>query len=210
MSDNVLATPAKAPRNRESPDVRRKLLIQATMRTIAKYGYPGCTIEKICGEAKVSRGLINHHFSSKDELIHQSYKELCEDWNLHLEQGLQALAGEPEQQLHFAIRYNFAPRQFKRDYLDIWVGFWGASSKSPLLRQLSREQSEHDRALYRALFVRCAEKNGLDFDGRQAAIGLIALLDGFWLEWSLDPDGFSAADAEAVCLDFAARTGIPL
>ena len=32
-------------RNRETPEVRRRLLIEATMRSIAKYGYAGTTIE---------------------------------------------------------------------------------------------------------------------------------------------------------------------
>lgn len=191
--------------------MRRKLLIQAAMRVIARYGYPGCTIEKICAEAKVSRGLINHHFTSKDELIYQSYKELCEDWNQHLKAGLDKLVSEPMQQLRFVIRYNFAPRQFNHDYLDLWVGFWGASSKSPLLCRLSREQGVHDRALFGDIFQHCAQRYGLVLDPRRAAIGLIALLDGFWLEWSLDPDGFSAADAEAACVDYAERiTGLTL
>ena len=64
------------PRLRETPDVRRRQLIDAAMRSIAKYGYAGTTIETICDEAKVSRGLINHHFGSKEELIRQSYKAL--------------------------------------------------------------------------------------------------------------------------------------
>ena len=109
------------------------------------------------------------------------------------------------------IRYSFAPRQFNHDYLDVWLGFWGASSKSPLLRQLSREQADYDREFHAEVFARLARKHGLEFNCRQASIGLIALVDGFWLEWSLDPEGFSAADAETICLDFVSRfTGITL
>jgi hypothetical protein len=34
---------------------------------------------------------------------------------------------------------------------------------------------------------------------------VIALIDGFWLEWCLDPKSFTAAEAEAACLAFASQ-----
>jgi len=43
-------------------------------------------------------------------------------------------------------------------------------------------------------------------DSRRAALSMIALIDGFWLEWCLDPKGFTAEEAEAACLSFAAQT----
>lgn len=196
----------REPRNRETPDVRRKSLIQATMRSIAKYGYPGTTIEKICEEAQVSRGLINHHFNTKDELIRQSYKELCDEWTFQTQDMLIDSYRDPKEKLQAMIRVSFGPTLFKQEYLGIWVGFWSVIGKSPSLRRLNRDAYNQDRDAYEALFDSIAKEHGKEINARRAAISLIALIDGLWLEWCLDSKGFSPEEAEAACLDFVEKT----
>ena len=198
--------PARERHNRESPDVRRKSLIQATMRSIAKYGYAGTTIGKICAEAQVSRGLINHHFDTKEELIRQAYKELCEEWVFQTRDMLLDTYREPEDKLRAMIRVSFGPTLFKQEYLGIWVGFWSAIGKSATLKKLNRELYRQDRETYQRIFDEVAVKRGKTVDSRLAAISLIALMDGLWLQWCLDPKGFTAEDAVAACLDLVTRT----
>jgi TetR/AcrR family transcriptional regulator, transcriptional repressor of bet genes len=198
--------PARERHNRESPDVRRKSLIQATMRSIAKYGYAGTTIGRICAEAQVSRGLINHHFDTKEELIRQSYKELCDEWVFQTRDMLLDTHRDPEDKLRAMIRVSFGPALFKQEYLGIWIGFWSAIGKSPTLKKLNRELYRQDREAYRRIFEEIAVKRGKAVDSRRAAISLIALMDGLWLEWCLDPKGFTAEEAVAACLDLVTRT----
>lgn len=197
---------ARGAHHREAPDVRRKALIQATMRSIAKYGYAGTTIGSICAEAQVSRGLINHHFGSKDELLRQAYIELCEEWAFQTRDMLLDSQRDPEEKLRAMIRVSFGPTVFKQDHLGIWVGFWSAIGKSPALRKLNRELYKQDRATYERAFEEIAHKRGKKIDARLAAIALGALMDGLWLEWCLDPKGFSPTEAEAACLEFVNRT----
>ncbi|MEO8161574.1 MAG: transcriptional regulator BetI [Arenimonas sp.] len=196
----------KAPiRNRQAPEVRRRELIEATMRSIAKFGYSGTTIETICEEAQVSRGLINHHFGSKEELIRQSYKALRDEWVAQTHGALSNEFVEPEDRLRAMIRVSFGPTMFKQEYLGIWAGFWSAIGKSPALRKLNRELFEQDREAYQGIFEEIARKRGRRIDARRAALTVIALIDGFWLEWCLDPKSFTAAEAEAACLAFATQ-----
>jgi TetR/AcrR family transcriptional regulator, transcriptional repressor of bet genes len=194
------------PRLRETPEVRRRQLIDAAMRSIAKYGYAGTTIETICDEAKVSRGLINHHFGSKEELIRQSYKALRDEWMAQTHGSLLANYDEPEDKLKAMIRVSFGPTMFRTEYLGIWAGFWSAIGKSPALRKLNRELFEKDREAYQEIFEAIATKRGKKVDSRRAALSVIALIDGFWLEWCLDPKGFTAEEAEDACLSFVAQT----
>jgi len=192
-----------AARNRETPEVRRKLLIEATMRSIAKFGYAGTTIDTICSEAQVSRGLINHHFGSKEELIRQSYKALRDEWVAQTHGAIAEHYADPEDKLRAMIRVSFGPTMFKQEYLGIWAGFWSAIGKSPALRKMNRELFDKDRAAYEAIFEEIGRKRGKRIDARRAALTVIALIDGFWLEWCLDPKSFTAAEAEAACLAFA-------
>ena len=193
---------AATARNRETPEVRRKLLIEATMRSIARFGYAGTTIETICSEAGVSRGLINHHFGSKEELIRQSYKALRDEWVAATHGSVVDEFAEPEARLRALIRVSFGPTMFKQEYLGIWAGFWSAIGKSPSLRKMNRELFDKDREAYEAIFGEIASKRGKRIDARRAALTVIALIDGFWLEWCLDPKSFTAAEAEAACLAF--------
>ena len=202
----MTSSPKAEPRLRETPDVRRRQLIDAAMRSIAKYGYAGTTIETICDEAKVSRGLINHHFGSKEELIRQSYKALRDEWMAQTHGSLLANYDEPEDKLKAMIRVSFGPTMFKTEYLGIWAGFWSAIGKSPALRKLNRELFEKDREAYQEIFEAIATKRGKQVDSRRAALSVIALIDGFWLEWCLDPKGFTAEEAEDACLSFVAQT----
>jgi TetR/AcrR family transcriptional regulator, transcriptional repressor of bet genes len=197
--------PSRERHHRESPDVRRKSLIQATMRSIAKYGYAGTTIGKICAEAQVSRGLINHHFDTKEELIRQSYKELCDEWVFQTRDVLLDTLRDPEDKLRAMIRLSFGPTLFKQEYLGIWVGFWSVIGKSATLKKLNRDLYRQDREAYQKIFDEIAAKRGRPIDSRRASIALIALMDGLWLQWCLDPKGFTAEDAVAVCQDLAAR-----
>ena len=194
------------PRQREAPDVRQKLLINAAMRSIAKFGYSGTTIETICNEAKVSRGLINHHFGSKEELIRQSYKALRDEWLAQTHGSLQGNYDTPEDKLHAMIRVSFGPTMFKQEYLGIWAGFWSAIGKSQALRTLNRELFDKDREAYQTIFEDIARLRGKAIYARRAALSIIALIDGFWLEWCLDPKCFTAEEAEAACLGFVAQT----
>ena len=198
--------PARERHTRESPEVRRKSIIQAAMRSIAKYGYAGTTIGRICAEAQVSRGLINHHFGTKEELIRQSYKALCDEWAFQTRDMLLETHRDPEEKLRAMIRVSFGPTVFKQDHLGIWVGFWSVIGKSPSLKKLNRQLYIQDRETYQKTFDEIAVKRGKTIDSRRAAISLGALMDGLWLEWSLDPKGFTPEEAEAACLDFVVRT----
>lgn len=48
--------------SREQADVRRSMLIEAATRCLSVGGIGAFTVDRICKEAGVSRGLINHHF----------------------------------------------------------------------------------------------------------------------------------------------------
>ena len=43
-------------------------LVEATLACLKRHGFQGASIRKICAEAGVSVGLINHHYAGKDEL----------------------------------------------------------------------------------------------------------------------------------------------
>ena len=71
---------------------------------------------------------------------------------------------------------------------------------------MNRELFDKDREAYQKIFEEISARRGKAVDARRAALTIIALIDGFWLEWCLDPKGFTAGEAEAACLGFVAQT----
>src|ERR1700754_2198883 len=60
--------------SREQADGRRSMLIEAATRCLSIGGIGAFTVDRICKEAGVSRGLINHHFEGRDGLLIEVYK----------------------------------------------------------------------------------------------------------------------------------------
>lgn len=49
---------------------RRRQIIEATVRVMARTGFDGASIQAIAAEAGLSAGLLHHHFGSKAEILH--------------------------------------------------------------------------------------------------------------------------------------------
>jgi len=201
MTNATATTPTRlaVARVREQPEVRRRMLIAATTRSIAQHGYSGTTIERICAEGQVSRGLINHHFGSKEELIMQAYQQLCDGWTAYTLSGI-ADTKDPALALRQCIDKNFDRSTFNTDNLRTWLGFWSVIPKYPKLSKLDRALYKMDLKIYRVIFVRLAETRGLRIDADKQATALMALITGLWLHAALDPATFRAAQAKAICL----------
>lgn len=59
--------------SRLEPEQRKALLIEATLACLKRHGFQGASVRKICAEAGVSVGLINHHYDGKDALVAEAY-----------------------------------------------------------------------------------------------------------------------------------------
>ena len=58
---------------------RREELISAAMRCIVKKGYTHVTVEDICKEVGMSRGIVSYHFKNKEELMVSVLEKMIED-----------------------------------------------------------------------------------------------------------------------------------
>ncbi len=199
--------PAKrTPRfSRETADVRRRQLIEAAIRALARGGIAAFTIDSICKEAQVSRGLINHHFGSLDDLLVEVYQSsLYESVSEHIAQARQRREGKtqdpPEAALLALVRSNFQPGSFTRDNLLVWLALWGEIAVNDKLRQAHRRLYEAYRGELALEISSLAALRGRQVDAARLARNFIALVDGLWLEWCLDDRVVTPAEAEEASL----------
>ena len=179
---------------RIAAEERRSLLIEAGLACLARGGILAFTIDNICAEAAVSRGLITHHFKSKDGLLAAIYERMIG--------RLLAVVDAPEpgiDHISAIIDAAFANDAANRDGLRIWLALWGEIANNPALLKAHRRQYARYRGGIEAALHKLAVERRRDVDIGFVAMMFISLVDGLWLEWCIDPRQISARNAKAAC-----------
>ena len=189
--------PAPAPKfSRLSAEERQAALIAAGLACLARGGILEFTIDNICREAGVSRGLITHHFGSKDGLLVAIYRSMYE----RLHQGIEAPAGAPGARLRAMVETIFAPALFSREELNIWLALWGEIVNNPALKREHRLQYARYLRNLEAVLAEVVAARGLVLEVRPLAQMVIALVDGLGLERCIEPRLLSPKGARDICI----------
>lgn len=162
----------------------------------------GFTIDQICRQAGISRGLVNHHFKTKDELLTCIYADMTD----HLVLGGEA--GETPVTLAQIIETSFDEATFNRSNLRAWLAIWGQVPSNPALSELHRQRYRNYKKRIQAALRSARGGSTTGDDTASVARQLIAIIDGLWLEYCLHSDGFSLSTARADCYRFLETCGI--
>ena len=177
----------------------KQKLIKATTECLMKHGTDGCSVRKICAEAGVSIGLINYHYKSLQDLIADSYKDLALSLLERAITSANNVDGNPEAKLTQFVETAFDDISMNRRTLRAWIVFWGMIESSPPVKQAHDVANHAFSGFLENLFIELEKTTPLKTTPRLAAIGLTALQDGLWLEFSLQSDTFSAKEAQEIC-----------
>ena len=187
---------------RKTAQQRRTELITAGIVCLGKGGMTAFTIDQICKQAGVSRGLINHHFKSKEELLVSIYAQMT-DYLLR-----DRSADTPRRQIAGFIDSSFDAASFNKSNLRAWLAIWGQVATQPELKSLHQKRYQQYRQQLVAALSAIAADEQIDIGANSVARQLIALIDGLWLEYCLHSEGFSLADARADCYRLLEGVGI--
>jgi AcrR family transcriptional regulator len=188
---------------REPADARREALIAATLACLEKFGHEGVSVRRISAEAGVSMGLINHHFHGIDTLLAAAYESLAKELLSRSQTPALAVADAPLESLHAFFAASFEPEVLDPALFRTWLVFWSLVPHSPKLRAVRERAHGETRATLEALLSRLKRMQGVPaFQVGSAAIGLSALMDGLWVELSLNPSSFAPSEAVSQCDDW--------
>jgi TetR/AcrR family transcriptional regulator, transcriptional repressor of bet genes len=184
---------------REQPEVRRESLVDATLKCLREHGRDGVSVRRIAAAAGVSVGLINHHYTTIDELIAHAYERLATDLLKRLLSAIETAGPTPRARLSAFFVASFSPEVLDPDLLGIWVVFWSMVRHSPVMQTVQHNTwGDYREALVGLLTDLVAEEKLPSVNIKLAAMGLSALLDGCWLEGCLDPS-FEPQSGIALC-----------
>ncbi len=189
--------------HRQTPEVRREALVEATLRCLREHGHEGVSVRRISAAAGVSIGLINHHFPSKSGLIAEAYETLALSLQSSIRDQAENRAVAPRDRLRGFFRASFAPEILDPQLFNVWLVFWSMVAHSPEIRAVHDRTYGKYRSILESLLGQLSTSGAAPpFKLRPAAIALSALLDGLWVELSLSPATFKPREAIALCEDW--------
>ncbi len=194
--------PARKTNQVENGEERRRLLMEATISSLAANGVDRTTVRAICAMAGVSRGLLTHYYPNKELLLADALRHLlglftCDD------RLAPASASEgPTARLIRLAATLFLPQYCNPRIRDALLALWHETRFNPAVREANRQLYLDYWDFVDDLFQQAAREQDVVIDSRRAAIGLFALADGLWLELTLEIEGLTPEDAAMHCRDY--------
>ncbi len=187
-------------------EARRRQLIDATIDSISKRGFSGTTLETVTRTAKLSHGVVNFHFNSKEELYVETLGYLARE---HYEcwRGAMLRAGpEPARQLEAIVDADFDRRICAAKKLAVWFAFWGQAKYRPdYLTMRYRYDDERAAELNRLCGEIVAEGGYGHLDPDSLTRSIESIVDGLWLNMLLYPKEVTREMARGDCFRYLAQ-----
>ena len=203
MASPAPDAPPPPRRRRVSPLVRRADLVAATVSCLARLGAKGATGREICRQAGVSHGLLRHYFRNPDNLLLETYEQLCEDMLAQLEAAALPHAADPHDALHRYFVAVFSDDWAGPEIIGAWMVFWQQARSRADFAAVSDSFNQRQRALLQRLVAQLPQREGT-LPLPDAIALLSAVLDGLWIEYYLSDQRTPRERCVALC-DAAAR-----
>lgn len=182
--------PARQAFTRESADARRADLIEATAVVLAELGLAGTNVRAICAKAGVSPGLLRHYFGGIDDLVAATYEATSDRMDAIFAAAVEGAGPDPRAQLSAYLTASFRPPVTDPELLGAWTAFWALARSDARMATIHAESYAGYRARLGELLIACGA-----VAPERLAIMLTAMVDGLWLELSLDAASFGAEAA---------------
>ncbi len=189
---------AKRDRRTAARDARRRQLIDATMKCIAKKGISGMTLADVARTAGLSQGIVNLHFDSKDNLLRQTLSALADEYRSQFDRTLEQAGPAPADKLLALMQLDFRPTVCSPQKLAVWFAFWGEVKSRPTYRRIcdaaDRYYDDVVRQLCDEIIADGAYQN---INAADAAGALAAMTNGLWLSALISPGSWDRNEAMA-------------
>jgi AcrR family transcriptional regulator len=186
-------------RKRLRPDERRQQIIETTLICLARDGAEGTSLRSVCREAGVAPSLVTHFFVRWHDLLVAAYDLLVERFMAKLAPVVQAQYPSARARME-AVIDNYLSTDWAGDSsIGASIAFWQLSRGMPELKAaFGRYLTGRRRLLKQALDALVAEA-GAKVDVAELTACFMLMLDGIWLEISLNPDSQADTPAHELC-----------
>ncbi|WP_189265059.1 TetR/AcrR family transcriptional regulator [Streptomyces fuscichromogenes] len=161
-------------------------LVAAAIRLLGTRGYAGASLAEIGREAGLSRGLVNHHFGSKEACMRAVVTAIRERARAHLSSDLRGVAALDDL---FDVYFGGLVDREDPSARALYVLLVEGITATPGLRDAIAETN----MVVRRLIVEMIGDEAADPDA--SAVVVEGILRGVALQWLADPDNVELAAA---------------
>ena len=199
-----MATTATAkPRRTASREARRRQLIDATMKCIARKGMGSTTLGDVAREAGLSQGIVNLHFESKDNLLKETLRALAHEYREKFDKALENSGPLPADKLLAVMEHDIRPSICNQRKLAIWFAFWGEVKSRPTYRRMCDEWDRYyDEAVAGFCKELIADGDYRDIDADTVANALASMTNGLWLSCLISPQTWERDKARDAIMSY--------
>jgi TetR/AcrR family transcriptional regulator, transcriptional repressor of bet genes len=169
-------------------EVRRVQLIEATIEVVARAGFSDLTLAQVAETARLSTGIVNFYFKSKDALLAATLSHMVDEYQRTWRGNVAAAGPLPADKITAMLEGDFQRLVANRKTVTVWYAFWGETRWRPdfmtLCQALNREFQGVAAELFRQLI---ADHDTGERDPVLLAKGFSAMSDGLWLDMLINP-----------------------
>jgi TetR/AcrR family transcriptional repressor of bet genes len=186
-------------------EVRRKQLIDATIRAIGRVGYAGLTLTHVASEAGLSPGIVNFYFKSKDQLLLATLEQIAEEYGAFWQGAIDKGKISPAAGLEAMIEADFHASVCNPEKVTVWFAFWAEARNRPAYLDFVAKLESDYLQQTESLCARLIAEGGYEgIEPDQAAAGLNAMIDGLWFDCLMTPGQFDRQYAKRTCIAYLA------
>jgi len=177
-----------------SKEVRRQQLIDATIDSLAKRGYSDTTLANVADGAHLSRGIVNFHFESKDNLLVATLQYMADEYSDHWNAAYAAADDTAASKLWCLVSADFDRKICTKRKMAAWCAYWGEAKSRPTYQALCGARDRKYQDTFVELCAALKEDGGYQFDPDAIALGICSTLEGLWFRLMMN-DGLTREKA---------------
>lgn len=179
---------------------KKDLIIEAAIREFIKKGFPKTTISDIAKAAGIGKGTVYEYFSTKEEIINQTFEFFVRSLGMDFEAVL--ISGLPPREKLVRIFEGFIDFMDSQaqDMIELMFDFWSESMKSTdQSKNLIYKEMKKFYQAYRTIFAdiivegMSAGTFRKDINPSSAASMVVGALDGIIVQWVLERESYDYA-----------------
>ncbi len=190
----------RRPYRREGEERRREALIAAAVELVSEGGPAAATVRAIAERAGVTPGLIRHYFTGKEELSRAAYAAMMNRMVIDNKAAIDAVEGDAITRFAVCVAAWLRLCVVDPNALYVWAGFIPYIRSDPAMRDAHGATYRAFRDQWEDLIAALPGRAGRA-DNRALATACNAVIDGLWLEGSLQPEMLDQAEIERIGLD---------
>jgi TetR/AcrR family transcriptional repressor of bet genes len=186
-----------------SKETRQQQLIEATIDSLAKRGYSDTTLANVADGAKLSRGIVNFHFESKEKLLVATLQYMSDEYAAHWAAAFEKAAPTAAGRMWALINADFDRKICTKRKLAAWCAFWGEAKSRPTYQALCGASDLNYQNTFVALCAELKTEAGYTYDPEPMALGICSMMEGLWFRLMMN-DGLTREKALGAAIEYVA------